>query len=166
MKKSFALLLGLAFMASFLSGCSENDSFQSSNPTDTDVSAEECQSTEVIIADDDFVTATFEKLYDASSIGIEGVFYVDVNVKNKTDREIWVYLENASVNDEMVSLVGSGVPLYVQPAKSGRNGFIFPFSSLSIDSIDEVDTVSFDLVVADKESMDLIERVESVNLEF
>ena len=105
-------------------------------------------------------------MYDATSMGVEGVFYIDVNVENKTDKEIWVYLDKASVNDEMVPLVGSGVPLYIQPAKSGRNGFIFSFSSLSIDSIDEVKSVNFDLVVADKESMKEIERVESVSLEF
>ena len=108
----------------------------------------------------------FKKHYDATSMGVEGVFYIDVNVENKTDKEIWVYLDKASVNDEMVPLVGSGVPLYIQPAKSGRNGFIFSFSSLSIDSIDEVKSVNFDLVVADKESMKEIERVESVSLEF
>lgn len=166
MKKSFALLLSLILVVSFLSGCGGDSSSQPSNSANADTSVEQPQSTEAILADDDYVTATFEKMYDATSMGVEGVFYIDVNVKNKTDKEIWIYLDKASVNDEMIPLVGSGVPLYIQPSKSGRNGFIFSFSSLSIDSIDEVKTISFDLVVADKESMDEIERVESVSLEF
>ena len=166
MKKSFALLFSLIFIFSFLSGCGGGNSSQSSNSTNVETPAEQSEKTEVILADDDYVTAAFEKMYDATSMGVEGVFYIDINVKNKTDKEILVYLDKASVNDEMVPLVGSGVPLYIQPAKSGRNGFIFSFSSLSIDSIDEVKTISFDLVVADKDSMDEIERVESVSLEF
>ena len=166
MKKSFALLLSLISVVSLLSGCGGDNSSQPSTSTNAETSAEQTEQTEVILADDDYVTATFEKMYDATSMGVEGVFYIDVNVKNKTDKEIWVYLDKASVNDEMVPLVGSGVPLYIQPAKSGRNGFIFSFSSLSIDSIDAVKTISFDLVVADKETMDEIERVESVSLEF
>ena len=166
MKKSFALLLSLILVVSLLSGCGGDNSSQPSTSTNAETSAEQPEQTEVILADDDYVTATFEKMYDATSMGVEGVFYIDVNVKNKTDKEIWVYLDKASVNDEMIPLVGSGVPLYIQPAKSGRNGFIFSFSSLSIDSIDAVKTISFDLVVADKETMDEIERVESVSLEF
>ena len=166
MKKSFALLFVLPLVISLMSGCGGDSSSQVSGSKNTDAPAEQPEETAVILADDDCVTATFEKMYDATSMGVEGVFYIDVNVENKTDKEIWVYLDKASVNDEMVPLVGSGVPLYIQPAKSGRNGFIFSFSSLSIDSIDEVKSVNFDLVVADKESMKEIERVESVSLEF
>ena len=165
-KKPYALLFVLALVISLMSGCVSDSSSQSSGSTNTDAPAEQPEETAVILADDDCVTATFEKMYDATSMGVEGVFYIDVNVENKTDKEIWVYLDKASVNDEMVPLVGSGVPLYIQPAKSGRNGFIFSFSSLSVDSIDEVKSVNFDLVVADKESMKEIERVESVSLEF
>lgn len=166
MKKSFVLLLSLILVLSLLSGCSGDSSLQPNDSTNVETPAEQPEKAEVILVDDDYVTATFEKMYDATSMGVEGVFYIDVNVKNKTDKEIWVYLDKASVNDEMIPLVGSGVPLYIQPAKSGRNGFIFSFSSLSIDSIDEVKTISFDLVVADEETMDEIERVASVSLEF
>lgn len=121
---------------------------------------------EVVLADDECITATFEKLYDAKDLGIEGVFYIDINVENKIDRTIWVYLENASVNDEMVPLVWSGVPMNILPDKSGRNAFIFSFSALSIDTIDSIESIEFDLVVTDEESLEEIERVEQIELSF
>lgn len=166
MKKWVLLCLGFTFAISMLSGCSGDSSSQPSSTTDVNASTEQPEKEKVVIADDEYVTATFEKIYDATSMGVEGVFYVDLNVKNKTDKEIWIYLDNASVNDEMVPLVGSGVPFYILPEKSGRNGFIFSFASLSIDSIDDVKTISFDMVVADEESLEEIERVEAIKLDF
>ena len=112
------------------------------------------------------MTATFERIYDATSLGIEGLFYFDINVKNKTDKEIWVYIDEASVNDEMVSMVMSGIPLYVKPDKSGRNAFIISFDSLSIDSVEDVKNMEFDLVIADEETLNEMSRVESIKVVF
>ena len=165
MKKIVSLVLGLLLTVALFSGCDADDS-SVSDSSNANISDSQSTDAAIILADDDYVTATFEKMYDASSIGIEGVFYIDVYVKNKTDKKIWVYLDNASVNGETVPLVTSGVPLYIQPTNAGRNGFIFSFSSLSIDSIDEVKNVAFDLVIADEDSLDEIERIKSVNLEF
>ena len=124
------------------------------------------QTEEIIIADDDYVTAIFEKIYDGSSLGVEGVFYIDIKVKNKTETEIWVYLDGASVNDEMVPMVMSGVPLYVKPEKSGSNAFIISFAQLSIEQIEDVKNIEFDLVICDEETLDDIERVEGIHLDF
>lgn len=161
MKKYLNLLLGFILIISMMSGCTGNNLSGESND-----SAEQSKHDEVVFADNDYVTATFEKIYDATDMGVEGVFYININVKNKTDKEIWVYLDKASVNDEMVPLVGSGVPLYILPEKSGRTGFLISFSSLSITSIDEVKNIGFDLVVADRDSMNEINRVEAVSLDF
>ena len=73
----------------------------------------------VEIANDSYVSAEFEKIYEAP--GVEGVFYVSLNVQNKTDKTIWVYLDKASVNKESVSMVSTGVPLYIAPGNSGQN---------------------------------------------
>lgn len=167
MMKKVYCLLSMALIVSILSGCGGDGS---ASPLDhsanTNTSQAEEESEEIVIADDNYITATFEKMYDATAMGVEGVFYIDINVENKTDKEIWVYLDKASVNDETVPTVGSGVPLYIQPEKSGRNGFIISFSSLSIETIEEVKNIAFDLVVAEKETMKEIERVESIDLDF
>ena len=115
------------------------------------------------IANDSYVSAEFEKIYEAP--GVEGVFYVSLNVQNKTDKTIWVYLDKASVNKESVSMVSTGVPLYIAPGNSGRTGFIFPMAQLSIDSASDVRNITFDLVAADEATLDEIDRVKGISID-
>lgn len=115
------------------------------------------------IANDSYVTAEFEKIYEAP--GVEGVFYVSLNVQNKTDKTIWVYLDKASVNKESVSMVSTGVPLYIAPGNSGRTGFIFPMAQLSIDSASDVRNITFDLVAADEATLNEIDRVKGISID-
>ena len=125
------------------------------------------------IANDGYVSAEFEKIYEAP--GVEGVFYVSLNVQNKTDKTIWVYLNKASVNKasvnkasvnkESVSMVSTGVPLYIAPGNSGRTGFIFPMAQLSIESASDVRNITFDLVAADEATLDEIDRVKGISID-
>ena len=115
------------------------------------------------IANDIYVSAEFEKIYEAP--GVEGVFYVSLNVQNKTDKTIGVYLDKASVNKESVSMVSTGVPLYIAPGNSGRTGFIFPMAQLSIDSASDVRNITFDLVAADEATLDEIDRVKGISID-
>ena len=120
------------------------------------------------IANDGYVSAEFEKIYEAP--GVEGVFYVSLNVQNKTDKTIWVYLDKASVNKasvskESVSMVSTGVPLYIAPGNSGRTGFIFPMAQLSIESASDVRNITFDLVAADEATLDEIDRVKGISID-
>lgn len=115
------------------------------------------------IANDSYVSAEFDKIYEAP--GVEGVFYVSLNVQNKTGKTIWVYLDKASVNKESVSMVSTGVPLYIAPGNSGRTGFIFPMAQLSIDSASDVRNITFDLVAADEATLDEIDRVKGISID-
>ena len=115
------------------------------------------------IANDSYVSAEFEKIYETP--GVEGVFYVSLNVQNKTDKTIWVYLDKASVNKESVSMVSTGVPLYIAPGNSGRTGFIFPMAQLSIESASDVRNITFDLVAADEATLDEIDRVKGISID-
>ena len=115
------------------------------------------------IANDGYVSAEFEKIYEAP--GVEGVFYVSLNVQNKTGKTIWVYMDKASVNKESVSMVSTGVPLYIAPGNSGRTGFIFPMAQLSINSASDVRNITFDLVTADEATLDEIDRVKGISID-
>lgn len=117
----------------------------------------------VEIANDSYVSAEFEKIYETP--GVEGVFYVSLNVQNKTGKTIWVYLDKASVNKETVSMVSTGVPLYIAPGNSGRTGFIFPMAQLSIESASDVRNITFDLVAADEATLDEIDRVKGISID-
>lgn len=115
------------------------------------------------LAENEHVSVTFEKLYEESYI--QGAAYLTLAVTNNSDREIWVYLEKASVNDEHLPMVGSGTPMYIMPGKTSRNPFILSYASLSIESISEIQTVEFDVVVADRESLDEISRISGVQIQ-
>lgn len=117
----------------------------------------------VEIANDSYVSAEFEKIYETP--GVEGVFYVSLNVQNKTGKTIWVYLDKASVNKETVSMVSTGVPLYIAPGNSGRTGFIFPMAQLSIESASDVRNITFDLVAADEATLNEIDRVKGISID-
>nr|DAQ80877.1 MAG TPA: Integrin alpha-IIb, Integrin beta-3, transmembrane signaling, protein structure [Caudoviricetes sp.] len=135
---------------------------QGNGQTGTQSSVENAD--DIVIADDSYVTATFEEAYEAP--GVEGVFYVSLNVQNKTNKTIWVYLDKASVNKETVSMVSTGVPLNIAPGNSGRTGFIFPMSQLSINKLSDVRNVTFDLVIADEATLEEFDRAKGISLDF
>lgn len=114
------------------------------------------------LAENEHVSVTFEKLYEESYI--QGAAYLTLAVTNNSEREIWVYLEKASVNDEQLPMVGSGVPMYITPGKTSRDPFILSYASLSIESVTEIHSLEFDVVVADRESLDEISRISGVQV--
>lgn len=173
MKKYISMLFVFLMLLTLLSGCGMYELLSSQSNTSNSTTKEkttpkptEEESTSVVIADDDFITATFERIYDGSDIGFEEWFYITIYVTNKTDKEIWVYLDKSSVNDEMVPFVMSGVPFYIKPEKSGRNSFVISSASLSVDKLEEVENIEFDLVVDDHETYAELDRVSSINLNF
>lgn len=115
------------------------------------------------LASNDYITVTFEKLYEEPSI--QGVAYLQLAMTNTWDKEIWVYLDKGSVNDEQLTSFLSGLPTYIMPGKTSRNPFIISYSQLSIESISEIQTVEFDVVVADRESLNEISRISGVKIQ-
>lgn len=98
---------------------------------------------ENVILDNDALKVTYQKCFEGS--GISGVFYLQMKMENKTDREIWVYLDSASVNGSMVT-PGSGVPTVISPGKSSTNPFILQ------GNLSDVHQLSFQIVCKDNET--------------
>ncbi len=111
-------------------------------------------STEPLL-DNEFATVTFEKAFTAS--GIDGVFYLQMKMENKTDREVWVYLDSASVDGAMVTPM-SGVPTVIKPGKYSTNPFILP------GNLDDANEVSFKMVYTDNETSEEIFRSEEITV--
>lgn len=116
-----------------------------------------------LLAENDHVTVTFDSLYEEAFV--DGVCYLKLEIVNNWDKEIWVYLDKASVNGEMLPAVMQGVPTYILPGKTSRNPFILSYQPLSIDSIEQIEAVEFDIVIADRESLDEISRIPGVRIE-
>jgi hypothetical protein len=115
-----------------------------------------------LLASNDFIDVSFERLYEES--GIQGVAYLQLAITNKSDRELWVYLDRGAVNDEQLSTFLSGVPTYIMPGKTSSNPAIISYSQLTIESVDEIRTVEFDIVIADRESLSEISRISGVKI--
>jgi hypothetical protein len=116
-----------------------------------------------LLAENAHVSVTFDSLYEDAFV--EGVCYLKLAITNNWDKEIWTYLDKASVNGEMLPAVMQGVPTYILPGKTSSNPFILSYQPLSIDSIDQIEAVEFDIVIADRESLDEISRIPGVRIE-
>lgn len=159
MKRLILLILLLSILAFSLAGCGSDSQAQ---PATTQATAAIVTPAPAPLASNEHVTVTFEKLTEEASI--QGAAYLTLAVKNNSDREIWVYLDKASVNDEQLPTVGSGVPMYIMPGKTSRNPFILSYASLSIKSVSDVYSLEFDVVIADRESLDEISRISGVKV--
>lgn len=116
---------------------------------------------ETVLVDDDVISAEFLGFEDHPELEM---FLVKLRVTNKTDQKLWVYLDEASVNDEMMQLIMSGVPLKILPEKKGANSFIFYYKQTSIESFDDVESVSFKIFVKNDETMADIENTEEITI--
>lgn len=121
------------------------------------------QTSSAAIAENADISVSFEKLEEID--GIEGVCYLTLSMTSKADKEIWVYLENASVNGDMLPAVMQGVPTYIMPEKTSHNPFIISFANITAQSAAEITDIQFDIVVADRESLNEISRISNVRIE-
>ena len=162
-KKVLALAaLGVFLLAGCESGSEQTQQAQATASTAAASAPATAVPAPAPLAENEHVSVTFEKLYEESYI--QGVAYLTLAVTNNCDREIWVYLEKASINDEQLPMVGSGVPMYITPGKTSRNPFILSYANLSVESVTEIHSLEFDIVVADRESLNEISRISSVQV--
>ena len=115
------------------------------------------------LIDNDFVTVTFVDVFE--SPGIDSVFYLQLEVKNKTEKTVWVSLQDSSVNDYM-AMAMSGVPTIIEPGKISTNPVFFSYASTSITSLDELTHIEFSVNVSDNDSLEELYVSEKIIIEF
>lgn len=148
MKKIILTLLTLSLLA--FCGCGATNP-QETNQTGTTEPSDPVL--ETVILENDCIRATYQGVKDMQSLG---VFYLNLKLENKTDKEIWVTLESADVDSETIPLITTGVPVYIRPGNSGIGAYIFSMVNLSINSVKDAEKASFKIVVWEKESLDKI----------
>ena len=161
-KKLLSILLIFLLILSF-AGCGEtsNGSATSGGVQTSTNDNSSTNANEQTLVDDDIVKVTFKETFEVD--GVEGVFYLRMNCENKTDKEIWVALDSASVNGEMVTVM-SGGPMYITPGNSSNNPFIISYANISASTLAEIQEISFKVVVRDKETLETIETTEIVTI--
>lgn len=145
------IMIGIAIgIAAIGIGSTSNQEKSSESRSSDAAIADNRQEEDKAIVDGKAITAEFLGYEDHPELGM---FVVRLRVTNKTDQPIWVYMDKASVNDEMMQMVMTGMPLYIDPGKRGSNGFIFYYKQTSIEKFEDVNTVSFKLKVDNQDTM-------------
>lgn len=116
-----------------------------------------------LLLDDDCIKVNYVEAYEEPSI--DGAFYLRLEVENKTEKQITVYLLDPSVNN-VSTLALSGIPMVIQPCGKSLNPFFFTYSNLDISSVDELEEISFKVKVDDNETFDEIETSEILSISF
>lgn len=114
------------------------------------------------VYNDKIVSLYFIKKYETP--GINGMFFIDLKAENKSNKEITVYLKDASINDSMITFV-SGAPLTVLPGKIGTNAFAGKCETVGIKDADDIKKIGFKIYIMD-ESANTIETTKPVEIDF
>lgn len=103
---------------------------------------------ELILLDNEYMTLTFERLYeedygsDSASKFVN--WYMIVYATNKSDQKISFFFEDTTVNDEMTNILSGAEVL---PGKSGRFICTVINELLSIDSVKDIEVIETSVVL-------------------
>jgi len=142
------IIFALTSMLVLASGCSSSSSSDSAS---TKASAESSKtSEETQVFSDDMIDVFYYNMFDnyEQSAGIK------VKVVNKTDKHITVFPTNSYMNDTAVTLT-TGVFTEMDAGKNAMTAFVFFYKQAGIEKLDEVKTVTTQLLVQDENSADL-----------
>lgn len=176
MKKLLAMILVLCLFA--FTACSDEsaastagDAGEASNTTQADSgkekaetasSKEQPKSSSKSIYDDDKISASFVRKYDVPDV--KGMFYFDIEVQNKTDKKISIYLKDSYVNGTTFQTM-SGTPMDILPKKNSAHAFIGAYKGTGISSVDKIKKIGFKIYVTDENAKE-IETTKAVEIKF
>lgn len=165
MKKSFRVLIIigvilLCIICVFLilpTDNKDNNDSNTSTTANTTITTEKEETKKIF--EDNYVKVSFVELFDEKSV--QGASYLKLLVENKADKNILVSLKNASVNDMTVN-TGSGVPMTIPSGKSSQQPFILFTGAAGINSSDEINKVSFKMLILDNDTTSTLEETDEM----
>lgn len=139
----------------------EGTSHPTTSNTQTAGTTEPTALTEQVLLDSDTVKVTYREVFEIDSY--TGAFFLRLLVENKTNKDILVLLDSASVNDEMLTVLTS-VPNTIAVGKKSNAPYIFSYVNLSISDLSEVEDISFEVVVYDNDAYEKIETSDMITI--
>lgn len=136
---------------------------QSTEGPSSDSSPTPEPSEDLLLVDDDYIKASYVEVFESSDV--TGVFYLRLRVENKSDKEIWVSLTDASVNGTSTTVM-SGIPMTIAAGETSKSPFIVSYSNLDITELGQVSDITFKVSVADNKDMSTLEETGSVTIPF
>lgn len=158
-----ALLALTIAIALLLVGCGEAPTTNSGEATGA-TNHEETTKEQVILDNDNVkVTYTGIKEIDVETIGYS---YLNLQIENKTDTEIWVTMPYCSVDDEVVPFVIQGATtIYIKSGKTYPATFGIQLFNLSIDSLKDAKEIEFTLKATQKDDIMNVIFEETMKIE-
>lgn len=114
------------------------------------------------VYEDDYIKASFIKVYEENAV--QGAFYLQLQVENKSSDNITVSLSQASVNGTSTTIM-SGVPMEIRPGNSSEQPFVIFTNNLDIASMNDVKDIEFSFYLMG-DSANTIEETDIVTLSF
>lgn len=158
MKKIIVALLLLAMMIMVI-GCdtTETPSGDTENPSTT----EGASTQEQVLVDNEVVKVTFIEIFEEPSIA--NTCYVRLKVENKSDKTVMVSLKDSYVNDT-AQMMGTGVPIVLEPGKSSQQPFFFGYGNLGITDKSEISKMDFKVLLMDNDTYDIVLETDSLTV--
>lgn len=115
------------------------------------------------IYEDDNLSVEFLKAYEEDSI--DGVFYLQLDVKNGFDRRVMIYLEEPTVNDYS-TLTMSGIPMEIDAGARSKNPFFYNEDNVGMENLEDLKTIKFVIGVYDADTMTKLFTSEPITIDF
>lgn len=130
--------------------------------TISNISSEEDTTNETsVLYEDEFVNVSYIRLFEEASV--QGCSYLQLLIENKTDKTVWISMDEASANDMMVN-TGSAVPMVINPGKSNQQPFILFTGAAGFETIENITDVSFKLKVYDNNTTTLLNETAEIKI--
>ena len=143
--------------------------FTPDDSSDTTTDDTTIQSSEITNEKDDYKKIYEDKYIKASYIdcyeeeAVEGCAYLALKIENKSNKTFMVSLSDTSINDTMVN-TGSALPMIIKPSKNSRQPFTLFTQAAGINSVDEIKTISFKILLLDNDTVDTIEETKEIEV--
>ncbi len=161
MKKIISIFMLVALMCSF-AGCETSEpsigSIENPSTNDNTITQEQ------VLVDNDIVKVTFIEIFEEPSIA--NTCYVRLRVENKSDKTVMVSIKDSYVNDT-AQMMGTGVPIVLEPGKSSQQPFFFGYGNLGITDKSEISKMEFKVLLMDNDTYDTVFETDShtINIE-
>lgn len=117
---------------------------------------------EQVLFENENLKVSFIEIFEMPEL--VGTCYLLLNVENKSDKVVTTYLKDSYVNDT-AQMIGSGVPMTLEPGKNSQTPFFFGYSSLGIESKDEIKKIEFKVWLTD-DNYDTVVETETLVIDF
>lgn len=113
--------------------------------------------------ENDNLKVTFLKAYEDDNA--KGMLYLQLNVENNYKQRITVMLENPVVNGYNTTTLGA-IPMEIDSGAQNKTPFIYNEENVSIDKLDDLKNIKFNITIYDSETMSNLFTSEQIVIDF